>query len=357
MSQIDLQELGLSERFAQETALYDGLFPARVSGQHRDIYRVIGENGELQARAAGKLAYQAAANTDYPVVGDWVMIDRTRDDKGEAVIHHILKRKSVFERKAAGTTQQAQIIAANIDVVFICMALNNDFNLRRLERYLTIAWDSMATPVVILTKADICDSPAQRLAEVGTVAAGIDILVTSSTDLTGYQEISRYLAKGKTIAFVGSSGVGKSTLINCLLGKDVLATKETRRDDKGRHTTTHRQLILLPSGGIVLDTPGMRELQLNTADLSKSFEDIEALAAKCKFRNCTHTTEPHCAVRQEIENGRLLPERLESYQKLKKEISYSGLDSRQLEQAKIRNMFGGLGAMKQAMDQVKNRKY
>lgn len=356
MDNIDLKDLGQTAQFAQEAAQYESLYSARVSEQHRDLYKVLCEKGELQARVSGKLSYHAYDSTDYPVVGDWVMIDRINDSSGDAIIHQILQRKSIFKRKAAGTSNQVQIVAANIDVVFICMSLNNDFNLRRLERYLAIAWNSMATPVIMLTKSDLCHSLSERVAEVYSVAVGTDVVVTSSVNPEGYKEVAKYIEKGKTIAFIGSSGVGKSTLINRLIGKEVLATRQIRSDDdRGRHTTSHRQLIVLPNGGIVIDTPGMRELQLETADLSRSFEDIEGLAAQCRFGNCTHQNEPHCAVREAIENGHLSADRLENYRKLQKEISYQGLNSRQLEQEKIRHMFGGMSEMKQAMKAVKNK--
>lgn len=356
MNYINLKDLGLTDDFKQEAALYENLHLARVSEQHRNLYKVLCANGEVQAKVSGKLCYNAVENASYPAVGDWVMIDRTDNSTGEAIIHQILQRKSVFERKAAGRSKQTQIVAANIDIVFICMSLNNDFNLRRLERYLSIAWNSMAIPVIILTKSDLCDNLSQRLAEVNSIAIGTDILVTSCVNAAGYNELNNYIEKGKTIAFIGSSGVGKSTLINCLLAKEMMATKEIRQDDRGRHTTTHRQLIVLPTGGIVIDTPGMRELQLDTADLSKSFEDIEELVTQCKFSNCTHTVEPGCAVQKAIESGHLAAERFANYKKLQKEIIYQGLNSRQLEQEKIKQMFGGMAQMKEVMDYVKNKK-
>jgi ribosome biogenesis GTPase len=356
MEYMNLKKYGLTDRFAQEATLYDGLFLARVTEQHRDLYKAVGEKGELQAGVSGNFIYRANDNSDFPAVGDWVMVDRTDDSAGNAVIHHILRRKSAFERKAAGTGNSIQIVAANIDIIFICMSLNADFNLRRVERYLSIAWSSMATPVIVLTKADLCQDLDQRLLEIAKVSVGTDVVVCSSMEENGYHDILSYIGEGKTIAFIGSSGVGKSTLINRLMGNDVMSTKEIRGDDdKGRHTTTHRQLLVLPGGGIVIDTPGMRELQLDSANLSRAFEDVEELAEQCRYGDCTHTEEPGCAVRKAIEDGRLPGERLESYQKLQKELGYDGLNSRQLEQKKIENMFGSKSEMKQLMRAAKQK--
>lgn len=350
-----LVDYGLSERFMQEATIYDGLFLARVTEQHRDLYKVVSEEGEIQASVSGKLAYNAVGNTCFPAVGDWVMIDRMDARGGNAVIHHVLRRKSAFERKAAGTAQATQIVAANIDTIFICMSLNADYNLRRLERYLAIAWDSMATPVIVLTKADLCNNLNARLAEISTVSVGTDVVVCTSMEESGYQEVTSYITPGKTIAFIGSSGVGKSTLINRLMGQEVLATKDVRDDDKGRHTTTHRELLLLPTGGVVIDTPGMREIQLDSANFERSFEDIEELAGLCKYKDCSHTAEPGCAIKDAIEKGELSQERFDNYKKLQTEIGYIGLNSRQLEQKKIKKMFGGIGEMKQMVRHIKNK--
>lgn len=351
-----LKKYGLTEFFEQEATRFNGLFLARITEQHRELYRVIGKQGELNASISGKFAYGAEIQLNYPAVGDWVMIDRMDGTAGNAIIHHVLRRKSMLVRQAAGTAKAEQAIAANIDTIFICMSLNADFNLRRMERYLTIAWDSMATPVIILTKADLCGDLQQKMKELSSVSMGVDVVACSSENEYGYQAINAHIGQGKTIAFVGSSGVGKSTIINHLMGRDVLATKKIREDDdKGRHTTTYRQLLLLPNGGIVIDTPGMRELQIYTGNLSKSFEDIEEIASKCKYRDCSHGSEPGCMVRKAIEDGLLSEERFKNYQKLQREISYDGLNSRQLENEKINRMFGSKAEMKQTLKQFKNR--
>jgi ribosome biogenesis GTPase len=293
----NLKEYGFAEPFIQEFASYDGLFPARVTRQHRELYRVVSENGELGAVISGKLRLNSDGQAGFPAVGDFVMIDRTDSDGGNAVIHCILTRKSVFVRKAAGTANEAQVVAANIDTIFICMSLNADFNMRRLERYLAVAWDSGAKPVIVLTKSDLCFDTTAKLNEVNVMAMGAGVIVCSSENGDGIDEIRSLTKSGETIAFIGSSGVGKSTLINRLIGEDILVTKDIRADDdKGRHTTTSRQLILLPDGGIVIDTPGMREL------------------------------------------------------------AYEGLNSRQLENEKISRMFGSKAEMKQMFRQIKGGK-
>ncbi|MFA5527533.1 MAG: ribosome small subunit-dependent GTPase A [Peptostreptococcales bacterium] len=354
---LNLYEYGLDDYFIKEAVIYTNLFIARVTEQHREHYKVMTEYGELNAVVSGKLAYRADGKVDFPAVGDWVMIDRVDENSGHAVIHHILNRRSRFIRKSAGTANEEQIVAANIDTIFICMSLNADFNLRRLERYLTIAWDSMATPVVVLTKSDLCEDAKLKLDEVISVVIGVDVVVCSAENSDGLDRILAYAQPGKTIALIGSSGVGKSTLINRLMGQDILATKQIRGDDdKGRHATTHRQLLLLPNGGIAIDTPGMRELQIFTGKLFKTFEDIDELALGCKYKNCAHNNEPGCAVRQAIKNGMLSEKRFESYQKLQREMSYEGLNARQREDEKINRMFGSKAEMKQAFQQIKRNK-
>lgn len=348
MNKTEMKNLGLTEKQLQESIIYRDLFVGRVSSQSKNLYKVITENGECTAEISGKFRHGVRDLGEYPSVGDFVMMDRTDDSQGNAIIHHVLSRKSVFARKTAGTTQGTQVVAANIDTVFICMSLNNDFNLRRLERYLSVAWDSGATPVIVLTKSDLCEDIATKLHEISTIAIGVDVLVTTSHSDDGYQALKKYLSPGQTVAFIGSSGVGKSTLINRLLGQSVLDTGDIRNDDKGRHTTTRRELIILPDSGVVIDTPGMRELGILSADISKSFADIDEFAAKCRFNDCTHKSEPNCAVKQAIKDGQLSQERLESYWKLKKEMKYDQLNSKMIEKEKINELFNEMGGMKNA---------
>lgn len=322
--EITMTHYGLTKAIEKSAERFADLTVSRVLSQEKGIYRLVSSQGEKLGEISGKFQYDVQAKSEYPAVGDFVMADWNKGE-GNAVIRHVLPRKSCFIRKAAGEKNEEQVVAANIDTVFLCMSLNNDFNLRRLERYVSIAWNSGAVPVVVLTKADLCKDPEHKMLEVSSVAADVDVLVTNTINQNGYDKLYPYLAEGKTVAFIGSSGVGKSTLINCLLGEKHLDTNGLRNDDKGRHTTTHRELILLPSGGMVIDTPGMRELGMWNAEsgIDQTFADIEKLAQGCRFRDCTHSgSEPGCAVWEAAERGELPIDRLRSYQKLMNENRY-----------------------------------
>ena len=313
----------IPDRWAALAAQYPERTVGRITLQEKGFYRIRTSMGEQNALVSGKFQFDAQSPSDYPAVGDYVMASCA--DPDTVIIHQLLPRRSLFVRKAAGTSKMEQVVAANLDTVFLCMSLNNDFNLRRLERYLAATWESGAAPVVVLTKADLCEDVSSKQAEVETITMGVPILTTSAMDTDGYGQIMPYITEGRTVAFVGSSGVGKSTLINRLLGEERLATDGLRNDDKGRHTTTHRELLVLPNGAMVIDTPGMRELGMWDAapGVEQTFTDIEALAAQCRFRNCSHTSEPGCAVRAALESGHLDAGRWLSYQKLKNENSYA----------------------------------
>nr|WP_304509025.1 ribosome small subunit-dependent GTPase A [Anaerotignum sp.] len=338
-----------------EATLYPEYSLARVIAQHKGMYRIITAEGERFAVISGKLSYEIETLSHYPAVGDFVMIS-IGNINSPSIIHAVLTRKSVFQRTALGPANQTQVIAANIDIVFICMSLNHNYNLSRLERYLSIAWDSGATPVIILTKSDLCENVPQILSEIETVALGCDVMVTSSSNASTVKNLYSFLKKGITASFIGSSGVGKSTLINLLAEKQLLSTNEIDQYDKGRHTTTGREMLLLPNGAIVIDTPGMRELGVTHADVGKTFSDIEKLAKQCKFRNCSHTNEPGCAVQKAILDGELDERRLRSYDKLKREAKYDGLSSKEIEEEKLNEMFREIGGMKKAKHHIKNLK-
>lgn len=291
----------------------------RVYAQHRNLYKIITEKGEISATLSGKLQYELINKKDYPVVGDWVNYEEL--GHGEGIIHQIQERKTLICRKVAGVKSEEQALAANIDKIFITMSLNNNFNLRRLERYINIAWDSGATPIILLTKLDLCEDLEDKLLSLDQVALGIDKISVSSLTGEGVEVVRNIIKSDDTVVFIGSSGVGKSTIINKLLEKEVQITKEVDEYDKGRHTTTHRELFVLPTGGAIIDTPGMRELQLSQGDVEATFKDIEDLALKCHFSDCKHKSEPKCAVQQAIERGELSKERFISYEKIKKEIA------------------------------------
>jgi len=336
---MDLKTLGWNEQFENEfeSIKQDGYSVGRVALEHKHLYRVLTENGEVLAEVSGKFQYHAAGRGAYPAVGDWVVLS-IRMEEGRATIHHVLPRKSKFSRNIAGVTTEEQIVAANVDTVFIVAALNADFNVRRIERYMLMAWESGANPVIILSKADLCQDIDEKVSETESVAIGVPIHVVSAERNIGIEALSPYIKEGKTVALLGSSGVGKSTLVNIFTGKETLKTGEIREDDaKGRHTTTHRELVVLEHGGILIDTPGMRELQLWETDtgLSQGFSDIEDLASHCRFRDCGHNGEPGCSVRKAIEQGELDEERFKSYLKLQRELAYleKKEDKQQLAQA------------------------
>ncbi len=318
-----LSTYGADDAVFAQAEQYPDLRLARVVSQYQGLYKIADAEGEGFAEVSGRFRHGAACPSDYPTVGDFVMIQRADTEK--AVICGVLDRKSVFARRAAGGAGGLQLIAANIDILFICMSLNGDYNLNRLERYLSAAWESGARPVVVLTKSDLGMDAASADAEISAAAPGTDVIVTCGHDPASCEKFGAYLAPGVTASFVGSSGVGKSTLINCLAGGALQQTDGVRRDGRGKHTTTRRELIVLDQGAIVIDTPGMRECGMRPAELSGTFSDIDRLAEGGRLRDCTHTVEPGCAVLRAVETGELDRRRLENYKKLEKEAAYGEL--------------------------------
>lgn len=340
MSQ-ELAALGWSPSRAEEFVPHAaaGCVPARVAAQHRGGYVVYAESGERPAEVAGQLRHAALGHADLPAVGDWVAV-RDAPEADAATIHALLPRRTVFSRKAAGDGAVEQVVAANVDVVFLVGAFGADLNVRRLERYLAAGWDSGADPVVVLNKSDLADDLAGATAAVEAVAVGVPVHVVSAADGTGLEGLARHLEGNRTAALLGSSGVGKSSLVNRLLGSERQDVAELRADGRGRHTTTYRELIPLPRGGLVLDTPGMRELGLWDAGegVDQTFADVAELAAACRFRDCAHEGEPGCAVLAAVADGRLAAERLESYRKLLRELRHLELkgDPRAVAEARKR---------------------
>lgn len=300
------------------------LMPARVTSEHRGAYCVATDSGERLAEVSGRFRHCANGRRDFPAVGDWVALE-VPDAVSRCLIHAVLPRLSMFLRKAAGPGVDEQVVAANVDVVFLVSGLDNDFNVRRIERYVTLAYESGAGPVIVLNKADVAEDLEQARLDAEAVACGIPVLVASAATGTGLESMRKCILPGTTGALLGSSGVGKSSLLNALLGREAMKTAEVREDDsRGRHTTSHRQLIPVPGGGVLIDTPGMREIQLLADDvaLNRSFDEIAALAESCRFHDCSHTGEPGCAVLAALAEGKLAPERYESYLRLRKEIRH-----------------------------------
>ena len=326
----DLTSLGWSEFFERTFEPYRelGHFAGRVVLEERGAYRLYAEHGELSASVRGKLRFDSQSAADFPAVGDWVSV-ATRERDGLAQIHAVLPRRSKFSRKAAGANSEEQVVAANVDTVFLVQGLDHDFNLRRLERYLVAAFESNAAPVVILSKADLCKEIEGKISAAESVAPGTPVHAISSVSGQGLEAVDQYILPGVTVAFLGSSGAGKSTLINRIVGEEIQKTAEVREhDSRGRHTTTHRELLVLKTGGLLIDTPGMRELQMWDASgsLELAFSDVQLIAAACYFTDCSHQNEPGCAVKEALEEGSLDRERYESYTKMEKEMEY--LDSR-----------------------------
>lgn len=301
----------------------EDLIPGRITAVHKEQYRLVTEYGENAGKLKGSLFYNDKIHNVYPTVGDFVLVKH--NPIGDDTIYHVLERKSKFSRLDSFNDVE-QIVAANFDYVFIMLSLNNDFNVNRIERYLTAAYQSGAIPVIIMTKLDLCDNYSSQKEEIEKIAPFVPIVAVSAFSKEGFEELWTYIAPYKTIVFLGSSGIGKSSLVNALCGEEIMKVNTIREDDsKGRHTTTHRQLIKLKNDAMIIDTPGMRELGMwNVSEgLGKAFDEIEELAKNCKFKDCMHRSEPGCAVKAALEGGELSKERWDNYIKLKKEAKFA----------------------------------
>jgi len=338
-----LDQYGWSDTLRQQFQSFaaEGLTPGRVIVHQRGPYRIITDDGEMPAEMSGRFVRDAAMG-GFPVAGDWVAAS-VRMPERAATIHHVLPRRTAFIRKAAGRGRVAQVVAANVDTVFLTLSLNDDLNIRRLERYLAAAHESGARPEIVLTKADLSEA-AEAIRTQVIRDAGVPVHLVSARAGIGLEALSASIRPGETAVLLGSSGVGKSTLVNALAGADLMATRSIREDDaKGRHTTTHRELVLLPGGGLLLDTPGMRELSLWDAEegLATTFDDVETLQAACRFSDCKHTTEPGCAVRAAIESGDLDPARWQNFLKLKGELAHETRKEDPLARAAHKKLWAG----------------
>jgi ribosome biogenesis GTPase / thiamine phosphate phosphatase len=320
----DLESLGWGPHFEQQLDAQgdSGLVPARVIEESRNRCRVLAAGGEFLAEIPGRLRHAASRGADLPVTGDWVLVQDAGE--GRAVIRRLLERRTSFSRRAAGRRDVEQVVAANVDTVFLLQGLDGDFNLRRMERYLARLWESGARVVVLLSKADLCPDPEAFAAEAERVAVGVPVHLVSAVSPEGLAPVWPYLEPGRTASFVGSSGVGKSTLVNRLLGQELQRVQEISEEGRGRHTTSSRRLMVLPGRGLLLDTPGMRSLALWAGEegFAQAFDDVEALARECRFKDCTHGPEPGCAVQAALAGGTLQASRFESYLKLQAEIHF-----------------------------------
>ncbi len=338
---INLEKYGFSNEYLKEIST-EGCIPARITQVHREQYKVVSCNGESNAKLKGSLYANTDRADEFPAVGDFVLL--RYNDNGVSQIVKLLPRKSKFSRPDYSghiasyvKTILEQVVAANFDYVFILASLNNDFNIGRILRYITVSWESGGTPVVLLTKADLVEDYSEQLKQIHQQAVGVDIIVISAATGKGMDQLTKFMKPGSTIVFLGSSGVGKSTLVNALAGEKIMEVNTIREDDsKGRHTTTHRQLILLTNGVMIIDTPGMRELGMwDIKDgLSETFSDIEELFTNCRYFDCTHTSEPGCAILKALDEGSLEKERWKNYLRLQGEIKFTEDKTRYLKAKK-----------------------
>jgi ribosome biogenesis GTPase len=348
----------LASAFIEHEAL--GRQPARVAAEHRGGYLVWDTRGESPAVVSGRFRHEASGAAEFPTVGDWVAVDRRSD--GPAVVQAVLPRRTAFSRTASDSTRRdgssdEQLLAANVDVAFIMAGLDREPNLRRLERYVALGWSSGAEPVILLSKADLQADVAGAVAAVEAIAPGVPVHSLSALTGVGLDVVTGYLGAGRTGVVLGPSGVGKSTIVNALLGQSVMATAEVRASDgRGRHTTVARQLLVLPQGGLLIDTPGIRSLELWDAEegIDATFEDVEALAADCRFSDCAHRSEPGCAVRAAIDDGRLAAERFEGWDKLEREATRRARAADPRARAETRRFFRVVSA---AADRAVRTKY
>jgi ribosome biogenesis GTPase len=324
----DLRALGWHDSLAEAFEAYadSGLVPARVSLEHNHVYRVLGEAGESLARVAGRVKFQATGRHELPAVGDWVAV-RADPRHGQVTIQAILPRRTWFSRKAAGRETQEQVIAANVDIVLLVFGLDQPVKPRAIERYLALTRRSRVRPIVVLNKADLVSDVEACVADAARVAGDAPVHATIAATGSGLEALRAYLAPGVTMAALGPSGAGKSSIINSLMGATPLPTGAVReRDARGRHTSVHRQMLVRPGGGVFIDTPGMRELQMWDADegLDETFDEILELAPSCRFRDCRHDREPGCAVKAAVEEGTITEDRYESFLNLTREQAEQG---------------------------------